>query len=412
MSGNPAGANDTYLRRLEDELRNKDMAGKAIIERANVGNRDLTEEEQEFIGETRSRMEQIKSQMEQVQDFEKVGYEARNNAKIVERAVAQYRSKPDAGEVEYRSAGEYVVDSYKSHLGDRDATERLEIFYRAAAHSKTSDNLGIVPDPIVGNVVNFIDASRPIVSALGARPLPSATWHRPVVTQHTTVDKQGSAGAPADEKSELVSQKMTITRLNASAVTYGGYVNVSRQNIDFTTPSVMDIIVQDLASQYAIDTEAVTAAAITATPTTAIGYGASPTQVTIAGALWKAVAQVYTAVKGQGQLLLVVAPDVLGTFGPLFQPVNPQNSQSPGLSAGMFGQGTMGSISGVPVVMSAGLATGKAFLLSTAAMEVYEQRVGTLQVTEPSVLGVQVAYAGYFTPLAIANAAIVPLTAT
>jgi hypothetical protein len=69
-------------------------------------------------------------------------------------------------------------------------------------------------------------------------------------------------------------------------------------------------------------------------------------------------------------------------------------------------------VSGINVVMSAGLDSGGAFLLSTAAIEVYEQRVGTLQVTEPSVLGVQVAYAGYFTPLTITDDAIVPLTAT
>ena len=35
-------------------------------------------------------------------------------------------------------------------------------------------------------------------------------------------------------------------------------------------------------------------------------------------------------------------------------------------------------------------------VLSTAAAEVYEDRIGALQVVEPSVLGVQVAYAGYF----------------
>jgi hypothetical protein len=62
--------------------------------------------------------------------------------------------------------------------------------------------------------------------------------------------------------------------------------------------------------------------------------------------------------------------------------------------------------------MSAGLGTNKAFLLSTAAVEVYEQRVGTLQVTEPSVLGVQVAYAGYFTPLRLVDNGIIELTAT
>jgi len=69
----------------------------------------------------------------------------------------------------------------------------------------------------------------------------------------------------------------------------------------------------------------------------------------------------------------------------------------------------MGSISGVPVIMSAGLTGESAYLFSTAAIEVFEQRVGTLQATEPSVLGVQVAYAGYFTPLTIEEDAIVPI---
>jgi hypothetical protein len=51
-------------------------------------------------------------------------------------------------------------------------------------------------------------------------------------------------------------------------------------------------------------------------------------------------------------------------------------------------------------------------MFSTAAIEAYEQRVGALQAIEPSVLGTQVAYAGYFTPLTIEDGGIVPLTAT
>src|SRR5690606_4317209 len=215
--------------------------------------------------------------------------------------------------------------------------------------------------------------------------------------------------AAEDEKSELVSQKMTITRLTANAVTYGGYVNVSRQNIDFSQPQIMDLIINDLASQYAIETEAAVAAELAATQTAAVGYGATPTSDTVAAAVWEAAAQVYSAVRGQGRLVLAVAPDTLGVFGPLFAPVNPQDAQSPGFEAGRFGQGVMGTVSGVPTVMSSGLGSGEAFLFSTAAIEVFEQRVGTLQVTEPSVLGVQGAYAGYFTPLRLEEGAIVPL---
>ena len=87
---------------------------------------------------------------------------------------------------------------------------------------------------------------------------------------------------------------------------------------------------------------------------------------------------------------------MLGLWAPLFAPVNPQNAQSPGFEAANFGTGLMGSISGVPVYMDAGLAAGAMLLISSSALEVYEDRIGSLQVVEPSVLGVQVAYAGYF----------------
>ena len=43
-------------------------------------------------------------------------------------------------------------------------------------------------------------------------------------------------------------QKMLITRLTGTAVTYGGYVNVSRQNIDFSTPDALDVVINDLAA--------------------------------------------------------------------------------------------------------------------------------------------------------------------
>ncbi len=405
-------ANDAMIRRLEKELEERNAFVQGLIANAQDAERDLNDTEKASLVEARSRMGAIREQIDQLEDTARIASEIATRAKQVDQAISTARKSYEAGPVEYRSAGAYALDSYKAHLGDRQAQERLEVFARAADHQKTGDNAGVIPDPIVGNVVNFIDAARPIVSAIGPMPLPSASWHRPKVTQHTSVAAQGAAGGASDEKAELTSQKMTITRLTANAVTYGGYVNVSRQNIDFSQPQVMDLIINDLAAQYAIETEAAVAAELAATATVAIGYGAVPTAATVAAAVWEATAAVYTAVKGQGRLVLAVAPDTLGVFGPLFAPVNPRDAQSPGFTAGQFGQGQMGTIGGVPVVMSSGLAAGEAFLFSTAAIEVFEQRVGTLQVTEPSVLGVQVAYAGYFTPLTIEEAAIVPLTAT
>jgi HK97 family phage major capsid protein len=400
--------NDAMLRRLDNELQERTQAYKGLIETAQKAERDLNPAEKETMVQLRSRIVEIKEQVQELEAFQDLAEQTNDRMAQLDRALTTSR-RNSVDTVEYRSAGAYLVDHIAASSGSRDAMDRLETFYRVAAHQKTPDNLGVIPDPVIGSVINFIDAARPIVSAIGPMPLTSATWHRPKVTQHTLVGSQGSAGAASDEKAELDSQKMLITRLNGTAVTYGGYVNVSRQNIDFSTPQIMDIVINDLAAQYAIQTEAATAAALATTTTTAIEYPLNPTADEAAAAIWEAVAVAYTAVKGQGRLVLAVAPDRLGAFGPLFAPVNPQNAQSTGFTAGRFGQGVMGTIAGVDVVMSAGLASGEAFLFSTAAIEVFEQRVGSLQATEPSVLGVQVAYAGYFTPLMIEEDAIVPL---
>jgi hypothetical protein len=307
--------------------------------------------------------------------------------------------------VEYNSAGSWLLDTWKSHIGDREARDRVDLYTRAAAHQKTTDNLGIVPDPIVGPVVNFIDATRPLVSLIGPQPLLHGTWYRPKVTQHTSVGVQGSAGAAADEKSELLSQKMTITRLTGTAKTYGGYVNVSRQDIDFSMPNALDTVVNDLAAQYAIQTEAAMATAILTVSGTSVeiaGVNTSPhTPADLMTALFTALSTVYTVARGAGQYYLACSPDKVGIWAPLFAPVN-VNPAVPGAQAQGFGNGIFGSVAGVPLVVSYGLTAGTiGVVTTTAAFECFEQRVGQLQTIEPSVLGVQVAYAGYFTPVTI-----------
>jgi HK97 family phage major capsid protein len=409
------GSNDIIIRRLQHELQEKSTFAQGILERANAASRDLTVDERGLLTETRGRMEELQGQVEDVQTTFKVAYESRNRSAEIGREIEILKGRKPEGDVEYRSSGAYIVDAYKSHMGDREATGRIDMFERAAAHQKTSDNPGIVPDPVVGELINYVDAQRPLVLALGPRPIPGATWSRPRVTQHTSVGKQGAAGLAADQKTELVSQKMVIGKLTAEVVTYGGYVNVSRQNIDFSNPQAFDIIVNDLADQYAIETEAAVADALTATGTTAVGIDLSPAtgtrQEAIATGLFAAAGKVWRAVKGRGRIYLAMSPELLEVWGPVFAgSINPQSAIGTGIGAGQFGQGVVGTASGVTAVVSAGLDAAESFLFSTAAIEVYEQRIGTLQVVEPSVLGVQVAYAGYFTPMTIEEDAIVPIT--
>jgi hypothetical protein len=297
-------------------------------------------------------------------------------------------------------------------MGNRLAAERLDIYnleLRAAAHQTTADNPGTIPTPILGPIVSFVDSARPLVSALSPKDIPSGSFSRPKVTQHTLVDVQSA------EKAELSSQKMTISKLPVTPATLGTYLNVSRQDLDWSVPAIMDIVVNDMAAQYAIKTEATAAQAFYTGATASAGTAipATPTAANVSTALWTAAGEVYTATKGVGRLIAVASPDVLGILGGLFAPVNPQNAQSAGFNAADFGQGLMGSIGGIPIYVTAGFAAAKSLLvLSTAAAEVYEQRIGILQVIEPSVLGTQVAFGGYFAQLIVEATGIVKVTVT
>lgn len=405
---------DAMLVRLEKEVEERNSFMEGLVAAAQDADRDLTETEHELLGEARKRIEECARQIDQISETRYTAIKARKRVDELDSELVKLRGQVDGPAVEYRSAGHYIVDAWKAHLGDRDAQERLEVFTRDADHQTTPDNPGVLPDPVVGGVLSFIDGARPIVSALGVSPLTTSPFRRPKVTQHTKVARQ-TDGTTNDitEKVELESQKMTITNLTVNAETYGGYVNVSRQNIDWSSPQIFDIIVNDLATQYAIETEAAVGDALAAVSTTAVEYplvtGNSFDQDALAETIWEAAADVYGAARGQGSLILAIAPDRLPVFGRLFAPYGPSNQQGTGFSAASFGQGLMGNISGIPVYMSSGLGSGEAYLLSTAALELWEQRIGTLQVVEPSVLGVQVAYAGYFATLTALEGGIVPL---
>lgn len=392
----PGIKTDAMITRLEKEVEERSALIEGVAASAQDQERDLTANENELMISARSRIEECNTQLLTLRDTRQVATAARKNVAAVSRELDQLRTSVDGGATEYRSAGAYLVDAIQAHQGSRAAQERMEMFQRDAAHQITTDNAGLLPSPLLGEVINFIDAARPLVGAIGVQTLTTSPFRRPRVTQHTLVGKQGTNGLAADQKTELDSQKMTIVADTINAVTYGGYVNVARQNIDWTSPNIMDIIVNDLAAQYAIETEEATADALAATNAADQPYPLDPTGDELSAAIWAAAATVWAAVKGQGQLVLAIAPNRLADFGPLFAPYGPTNAQGTGFNAANFGQGLMGSINGVPVYMSAGLDSGEAFLFSTAAVECWEQRIGTLSVVEPSVLGVQVAYAGYF----------------
>jgi HK97 family phage major capsid protein len=392
-------ATDQMLARLSGEIAEKQNFIDGVVEAAENEGRDLTSQEMELVTRARTRQGELNDQAKPMQEAAEIAHESARRISEIGRLMGD--QKKPVGEIAYRTAGEWTVDYIAAVTGSISAKERIEQYTRAAAHQTTADNPGLLPVQIVGDLINFVDQSRPLIGFFGARQMPSGSWSRPRITQHTNIAAQSA------EKTELVSRKMLIDSVPVVATTLGGYVNLSRQNQAWSQPAIMDIVVSDLAGQYAIETENAFADALMAAATaeTALPTGAA-TAAQVSAALWTAVGNVYTATKGVGRLFQAVSPDMLGILGPLFAPVNPQNSQSTGFNAADIGSGTVGSISGVPVIVSAGLNAGSWLVGSTAGAEVYEDRIGVLSVIEPSVLGTQVAYGGFFADVVLVPTAL------
>src|SRR5690606_7945869 len=116
-----------------------------------------------------------KGQLDTLYETREVTESASKRAAEVNTALEQIRGRVE-NPVNYRTAGEYVLDQWQAATGDRAAATRVETYMRAADHQKTSDNPGVIPDPIVGELINFIDQSRPLVSFFGTQPVSSPTF--------------------------------------------------------------------------------------------------------------------------------------------------------------------------------------------------------------------------------------------
>jgi len=321
---------------------------------------------------------------------------------------------------EYRSAGAYLVDVLRARgilergVPDMNAAARIQA--RAVADQKTSDTTGILPTPIVGTVIDMIDANRPLITSLGgARALagiPGSTFTRPKITQHTTV------GVQAGEKTQLPSQKMTISPVSFTKATYGGTVDISRQDIDWTSPSAWDILVRDLAQVYAIQTETAVAAAFKTAATHAAVVVTTNTLADWTKALYLAAADSYVNSfmmpdRIWCSLDVWAALGALVDVGRVVFPADSAvggDSSAPGDAGGSTLANFRGDILGLPRIVVPTFPAGTCIVGPSALFEVYEEVIGLLSVIEPSILGVQVAYGGYVAFGTLAGAAFVPLT--
>jgi HK97 family phage major capsid protein len=385
---------------------------------AQVQERDLVDAERNLLEATRGRIEAIDAQIAPLEAYEGMRVEHRAALHELPRPAEAHTPRPiytNERQPQYRSAGEFLVDYLRAngimergHV-DEQAAQRI---YQMRADQTTADTPGILPTPIVGQVVSLLDTNRPLIASLGGAKslgsIPGTSFNRPKITVHT------QSGAQSAEKTALPSRKMTIAGVPFTKTTRGGYVDISRQDMDWSSPSAWDILVADLANVYAVDVETTVAAAFAtaATGTKPPALPAAPALVDWSKGLYTAAMHSYTA--GQRMPTRIwCSLDVWAGLGAL---VDTQRVVFPvDLTREMGAPGTSslaefsGDMFGLPRIVAPYLPAKTCIVGPDNLYEVYEEVLGVLSVVEPSILGVQVAYGGYIAFGTLAGAAYVPL---
>ena len=300
------------------------------------------------------------------------------------------------------SAAEYIS---KILRGGAEAQQFIANIKAAAPDVITTDTPGILPEPILGPVYNNFRGLRPVVDAIGARAMPGGgkVFRRPVVTTHTTIGVSNGENQPLDQGTFVVSNE------NVTKAVYGGYVKLSEEDMDWTEPEVLGLLLDDMARIYANQTDDVAADALT----TGTNLSVSATWADRfkpeewVKYIYDAAQAILSGSNGNLPTHLFVAPNMWATLGqlsddagrPLFPQVGPMNA------FGNVNPGTTGANAfGLTVVVDRNFTASRVIVGDPSGFEIYEQPKGAVQVeaTDGSLSRI-IKFRGYFATKMIDN---------
>lgn len=388
-----------YLDRLHEEFDTITEGINAVVDRAADENRDVTDDENTIVERDTGRLKELETAIAHYSGLEEQRGKVANLRGRVSSVPTVTRGGPEPEaeydwNTEFPSVGHYAIAVHRAMVNkDPEALAQIE---RATAHQKTTDNPGIIPRPILGPVISTISAARPFVASIANRPLPAGKFDRPVINQHVLV------GVQAAEKDLTASQVMKIDPLAVTAATYAGHLNVSRQDIKWSSPGILQIVFEDFAAVYANVTDNAACDAFSASVT-----NTEPIDTLDGAGLFAAIYAAAGGTLGAVNTLpdtMWASPDVWGQLGGLFT----------GVGTPLFAQLQPGSTAGNPMglrlVVDANFAAGTLIVGPSQRAEWFEDIDGLMQVGEPDVLGQLVGYAGFAAFLNTVPAAFTKLT--
>ena len=291
------------------------------------------------------------------------------------------------------SAGEFIAASLQGGTVLAEMNARVQA---AAPNITTADTPGILPEIITGSVYDSLNPIRPFVSAIGALAMPGsgATFRRPVITVRPVVTQQ-----PTGQLNQLDPSTVTVANNNVNKLTFGTFVTMSEQDLDWTDPASINIVLNQLAIAYgqATNNYAVDTCHAAITQTSAVADTTDPADWI--AAIYEGARQISNT-SNYLPTHMVVTPGTWAALGSLVdstgRPVFPQIGamNAPGqLSAANWNGNPLGLVLVVDKNAPGsfmGHAAGPA-----AGFEFYEQQKGAISVDVPSTLGRTIAYRGY-----------------
>lgn len=391
----------TRLEVLSAEFDKVRSAIDELEQKATKENRDLTDAEQKDSDTLLARAAEIKKELDPLIDRKKgldatADVLARMNLGAKPARVLEAHTAGKAAPLP--TAAEYITEYMRSKLEpERFATFREELvrgvgeqYSRAVADTILADIAGIVPTPIVGEMIKLIDDRRPLINSLTPRPMPAAgkNFTRPKLTARTLVAEQ------AAEMDEVASRKFTIGFDTVTKRTFAGVIELSKQSQDWSDPALLGIVLDDFIGEYGVITEDAIATTFEAAVTATSAGDLSDTQNTLE-TFAQAAVDVYEASLRFPRTLWLA----LDRWAQLFALVDAQDRPLfPQLGGGAVDV-TTGAFSSTPlglrVVVAPSLPAGTMILGDAGLAEFYENKRGFLTVEEPSVLATQIAYYGY-----------------
>ena len=272
----------------------------------------------------------------------------------------------------------------------------------AAPNVLTSDIPGVLPLPIVQPTYNNFIGRRPVIDAVGAKAMPQGgkVFIRPEVTTHT------SMGVQSTENTALTQGTFVVTDNQVTKGTYGGYVTLSEQSIDWSTPEVISLVLDDMGRIYANATDNVAADNLVAGASVTSAFSAASETDPSYWQAWVSAAATTILSGSNGNLPthMFVSPDFWGTLmglsdtadRPLFPAVGPMNAY------GNLMPGQPNGIAfGLQVVVDRNFAANTLIVGDASGYEIFEQQKGAISIDVPSTLSRTIAFRGYLATLMI-----------